>query len=173
MVVALFWWMAMRGAEKPPDLGSEAFKRADPPQLRALFITFLVVGVSAVGMGILQAIRSVPVRKGWMSQEEVDEGMGLVQLDPGAIMVDLIAYIGYRLRGIRGSLISVLAFIGPSIAMLLGLSWAFFRYHSHPVIVDLAVGLEALVVGVLVNMTIDFGAEHATGGTVSDMDRPS
>jgi len=47
--------------------------------------------------------------------------------------------------------------------MLLGLSWAFFRYHSHPVIVDLAVGLEALVVGVLINMTIDFGAEHATG----------
>jgi len=128
-----------------------------------LFTTFLVVGVSAVGMGIMQAIRSVPVERGWMSQEDIDEGMGLVQLYPGAIMVDLITYIGYRLRGIRGALVSVVAFVGPSLVLLLGLSWAFFTYKSHPVITDLAIGVEALVVGVLVNLTIDFGAEHASG----------
>jgi chromate transporter len=128
-----------------------------------LFTTFLVVGVSAVGMGIMQAIRSVPVERGWMSQEDIDEGMGLVQLYPGAIMVDLVTYIGYRLRGIRGALVSVVAFVGPSLVLLLGLSWAFFAYKSHPVITDLATGVEALVVGVLVNLTIDFGAEHASG----------
>jgi len=128
-----------------------------------LFTTFLVVGVSAVGMGIMQAIRSVPVERGWMSQEDIDEGMGLVQLYPGAIMVDLVTYIGYRLRGIRGALVSVVAFVGPSLVLLLGLSWAFFAYKSHPVITDLAIGVEALVVGVLVNLTIDFGAEHASG----------
>jgi len=133
------------------------------PMLIELFTTFLVVGVSAVGMGIMQAIRSVPVERGWMSQEDIDEGMGLVQLYPGAIMVDLITYIGYRLRGIRGALVSVVAFVGPSLVLLLGLSWAFFTYKSHPVITDLAIGVEALVVGVLVNLTIDFGAEHASG----------
>jgi chromate transporter len=133
------------------------------PMLIELFTTFVVVGVSAVGMGIMQAIRSVPVERGWMSQEDIDEGMGLVQLYPGAIMVDLITYIGYRLRGIRGALVSVVAFVGPSLVLLLGLSWAFFTYKSHPVITDLAVGVEALVVGVLVNLTIDFGAEHASG----------
>lgn len=133
------------------------------PSLSELFSTFLVVGVSAVGMGIMQAIRTVPVQRGWMTQEDVDEGMGLVQLYPGAIMVDLITYIGYRLRGIRGALVSVVAFVSPSLVLLLGLSWAFFTYKSHPVITDLAIGVEALVVGVLVNLTIDFGAEHATG----------
>jgi len=137
------------------------------PRLSELFITFLVVGVSAVGMGIMQAIRTVPVQRGWMTQEDIDEGMGLVQLYPGAIMVDLITYIGYRLRGIRGALVSVVAFVGPSLVLLLGLSWVFFTYKSHPVITDLAVGVEALVVGVLVNLTIDFGAEHATGRITS------
>jgi len=133
------------------------------PSLAELFTTFLVVGVSAVGMGIMQAIRTVPVQRGWMAQEDIDEGMGLVQLYPGAIMVDLITYIGYRLRGIRGALVSVVAFVGPSLVLLLGLSWAFFTYGSHPVVIDLAIGLEALVVGVLVNLALDFGAQHATG----------
>jgi len=133
------------------------------PGLIELFTTFLVVGVSAVGMGIMQAIRSIPVQRGWMTQEDIDEGMGLVQLYPGAIMVDLVTYIGYRLRGIRGALVSVVAFVGPSLVLLLGLSWAFFTYKSHPVITDLAVGVEAVVVGVLVNLTIDFGGEHASG----------
>ena len=133
------------------------------PSLLELFTTFLVVGVSAVGLGIMQAIRTVPVQHGWMSQEDIDEGMGLVQLYPGAIMVDLITYIGYRLRGIRGGLVSVVAFVTPSLVLLLGLSWAFFTFHSHPAVIDLAIGLEALVVGVLLNMTLDFGAQHAKG----------
>jgi len=55
-------------------------------------------------VGIMQAVRSVPVERGWTSQEDIDEGMGFVQLYPGAIMVDIITYIGYRLRGVRGAL---------------------------------------------------------------------
>jgi len=133
------------------------------PSLTELFTTFLVVGVSAAGMGIMQAIRTVPVKRGWMVQEDVDEGMGLVQLYPGAIMVDLVTYIGYRLRGIRGALVSAIAFVGPSLVLLLGLSWAFFTYRSHPVITDLAIGVEAVVVGVLVNLALDFGSQHAKG----------
>jgi chromate transport protein ChrA len=50
------------------------------------------------------------------------------------------------------------------LVLLLGLAWAFFTYKSHPVITDLAVGVAAVVVGVLVNLTIDFGGEHASGG---------
>lgn len=133
------------------------------PSLTELFTTFLVVGVSAVGMGIMQAIRTVPVKRRWMTQEDIDEGMGLVQLYPGAIMVDLVTYIGYRLQGIRGAVVSAIAFVGPSLVLLLGLSWAFFTYRSHPVITHLAIGVEALVVGVLVNLTLDFGAQHAKG----------
>jgi len=133
------------------------------PMLTELFTTSLVVGVSAVGMAAMQAIRSVAVERGWMSQEDIDEGMGLVQLYPGAIGPDLATYIGYRLRGIRGALVSFVAFVGPSLVLMLGLSWAFFTYKSHPVITDLAIGVEALVVGVLVNMTVDFGTEHANG----------
>jgi chromate transporter len=133
------------------------------PSLARLWWTFLLIGSSAVGMGVMQAIRSVPVRRSWMTREEVDEGLGLVQLYPGAIMVDLVAYIGYRMRGVRGAFVSALGFVGPSLALVLGLSWAYFAYRSHPIVARLAVGVDALVVGVLVNLTLEFGADHARG----------
>jgi len=128
-----------------------------------LFVTFLVIGVSAYGMSIMQAIRSVPVRRGWLSREEIDEGFGLVQLYPGAIMVDLVTYIGYRMRRIRGALAAVAGFVAPSLVLLLVLSWAYFRYGTHPEVRRLVVGLDALVVGVLVHVAADFGTQHAKG----------
>jgi len=133
------------------------------PGTGELFVTFLVIGVSAFGIAIMQAIRSVPVKRGWLSQEEIDEGFGLVQLYPGAMLMDLVAYIGYRMRRIRGALAAVAGFAAPSLVLLLVLSWAYFTYGAHPEVRHLVVGLDALVVGVLVNVTADFGAQHARG----------
>ena len=59
---------------------------------------------SAFGMAITQTIRSTRVRRGWLSQEEVDEGFGVIQLYPGAILMDLVAFVGYRLGRVRGAL---------------------------------------------------------------------
>jgi len=58
-------------------------------------------------MAAMQSLRSTPVQRGWLSQEEVDEGFGVVQLYPGAIMMDLAAFIGYRLRRIRGAMAKI------------------------------------------------------------------
>jgi chromate transporter len=149
-----------RGPDKSP--GPEAGVVARPGTFE-LFVTFLVIGVSAYGMAIMQAIRSVPVRRGWMSREEIDEGFGLVQLYPGAIMIDLVAYIGYRMRRVRGALAAAAGFVAPSLVLLMVLSWAYFSYGAHPEVQHFVVGLDALVVGVLVNVAADFGSEHAKG----------
>ncbi|MGC8511307.1 MAG: chromate transporter [Acidimicrobiales bacterium] len=154
-----------RTAQIPPQqsVGSAQSAAASVPGLVELFVTFLVIGVSAFGMAIMQAIRTTPVRRGWLRKEEIDEGFGLVQLYPGAIMVDLVAYIGYRMRRVRGALVAVAGFVLPSLLLLLGLSWAYFTYGAHPEVRDLVIGLDALVVGVLVHVSADFGSEHARG----------
>ncbi len=137
------------------------------PTTAELFVTFLVIGASAFGMAIMQSIRSIPVKRGWLSREEIDEGFGLVQLYPGALMVDLVAYIGYRMRRVRGALAAVAGFVTPSLVLLLGLSWAYFTYGAHPEVRNLLVGLDALVVGVLINVAADFGSQHARDAIAS------
>lgn len=152
--------------EAPPadvEVPSPPQSPAPPPTIRELFFAFLVIGASAFGMAMMQSIRSVPVRRGWLAREEIDEGFGLVQLYPGALMVDLVAYIGYRMHRVRGALAAVVGFIAPSLVLLLVLSWAYFTYGSHPEVRRLVVGLDALVVGVLISVAMDFGKEHARG----------
>jgi chromate transporter len=82
-----------------------------------LFRVFFRIGLTSFGMAILQNIRSIPVQRGWLSRAEIDEGLGLVQLYPGAIMVDLVAYIGYRVARITGALAAAAGFVEENTAM--------------------------------------------------------
>ena len=125
--------------------------------------TFFVIGLTSFGMAILQNIRSIPVKRGWLEREDIDEGLGLVLLYPGAIMVDLVAYVGYRTRGVRGAVASAVGFITPSLALMLGLSWLYSQHGVQDRLGNVIIGLNAIVVGVVVNVALDFAAEHAQG----------
>lgn len=148
----------------PPDAGANRPRAAaDVPGAAApkLFRTFLLFGVSAFGTAMLQTLRSASVERGWLSQQEVDEAMGVVQLYPGAVGVDLAAFIGYRLQRARGALVATAGLIAPSLILVLVGSWAYFTYGARPEVRDVVVGLDALVVGVLVSVTVELAAERA------------
>jgi chromate transporter len=153
--------VAGRGNVDPARTPSAA--AANPPGTLELFRTFLGVGASAFGMAIMQTVRSTPVKRGWLSPEEVDEGFGVVQLYPGAMMTDLVAFIGYRLRRVPGAQAATLGFLSPSLGLVLVLSWAYFAFGARPGVRDLVVGLDGLVVGVLASVTLDFGVQHVRG----------
>ncbi len=104
------------------------------------FRVFFVVGLTAFGAAVLQSLRSVPVKRGWLRREDIDEGLGLVQLYPGAMMVDLVAYVGYRTRRIRGALAATVGFVTPSVLLVLGLSWAYVEHGTGGGARDLVVG---------------------------------
>jgi chromate transporter len=98
-----------------------------------------------------------------LSREEIDEGLGLVQLYPGAIMMDLVAFIGYRTGRIRGALAATLGFFAPALMLVLGLSWAYVEYGAAGGVKDLVAGLSAIVVGVVASVAWDFAGEHLRG----------
>ncbi|MGC8628426.1 MAG: chromate transporter [Acidimicrobiales bacterium] len=148
----------------PPDAGGNRSRAAaELPGTGALklFWTFLLFGVSAFGTAMLQTLRSGSVERGWLSQQEIDEAMGVVQLYPGAVGVDLAAFIGYRLKRTRGALVATAGLLAPSLILVLVGSWAYFTYGARPEVRDIVVGLDALVVGVLVSVTVELAAEHA------------
>jgi len=128
-----------------------------------LFRVFFRIGLTSFGMAILQNIRSIPVQRGWLSRAEIDEGLGLVQLYPGAMGVDLVAYIGYRTARITGALAAAAGFLAPSLGLMLALSWLYETYGAAPGVASLVVGLVALVVGVVASVTVDFARQHSNG----------
>ncbi|MCL4396490.1 MAG: chromate efflux transporter [Chloroflexi bacterium] len=134
---------------------------ADPHvSLWTILLAYLQVGLTAFGMAILQKLKALVMDNHWLSEEEMNEGLALVQLYPGPIMVDFTAYVGYKLRGVPGAILATTGFILPSFVLMLILSAFYFAAGSLPWVHPLFLGLEALVIGVLFNVTVDFGARN-------------
>jgi chromate transporter len=131
--------------------------------LWTIFTSYFIVGLTAFGMAILQRLKALVIDKHWLSEEEMNEGLALVQLYPGPLMVDFTAYVGYKLRGVPGAVLATLGFVTPSFVLMLILSAAYFAAGSLLWVRPLFLGLEALVVGILVNVTLDMGARALKG----------
>jgi chromate transporter len=136
----------------------------DKPRLEVplitIFTSYLVVGITAFGMAIIQKLKALVIDNQWLSQEEMNEGLALVQLYPGPIMVDFTAYVGYKLRGIPGAVVATLGFILPTYALMIILSALYFSVGNLPWVHPLFLGLEALVVGVVLNVTLDLAGQN-------------
>jgi len=128
--------------------------------LWTIFTSYFVVGLTAFGMAILQKLKALVMDNHWMSEEEMNEGLAMVQLYPGPLMVDFAAYVGYKLRGVMGAIMATTGFILPSFVLMSVLSAFYFGAGDLPWVHPLFVGLEALVVGILFNVTLEMGGRN-------------
>src|SRR5665647_3456053 len=147
-----------------PPLPDEPVAEARRVGLATLFLAYLQVGLTAFGFTMLQKVVQLIVEKRrWLTREQADHGLALVQLYPGPIMVDFTAYVGCRLRGVRGALVAVLGFVLPSFALMIALSAVYFATGTIAFVHALFIGLDALVVGIVLNLAIDFGQRALKG----------
>jgi chromate transporter len=135
----------------------------NPPRLVDLFAAFFRVGLTSFGMAILQSLKTTALRRGFVSEAEIEEGIALVQLYPGPIMVDLVAFIGYRRRGALGAVFAVGGFLLPATALMLVLAVAYRHYGDLPAVAAMLPGLTALVVGVVLSVAIDMARKNIAG----------
>ena len=127
--------------------------------LTALFLRILKLGATAYGgPGMISHIKEMAVnKKGWVKEGEFMRGLALCQLIPGATMVQIVTYIGYRVRGIWGALTVAVAFVLPAFIAILILSAIYFKFHTLWLVQALFKGLGAIVVAVILNACITFG----------------
>ncbi|RKP48825.1 chromate transporter [Cohnella endophytica] len=87
------------------------------------------------GPSVIPLIRYEAVTKyRWMDDEEFGEILAIANALPGPIATKMAAYLGYRQKGILGSILSVLAHIVPSaIAMIALLSFVDYLSNSDVV----------------------------------------
>ncbi len=127
--------------------------------LKSLFIRVFKLGATAYGgPAMIGQIKETAVnRYGWVKEGEFMRGVALCQLIPGATMVQIVTYIGYRVRGIWGALTAAVAFVLPAFIAILVLSAIYFKFHSLWLIQALFKGLGAIVVAIILNACITFG----------------
>ncbi len=107
------------------EINSSSIPEVQPrPQISlwTIFSSYFVIGLTAFGMAILQKLKALVMKNHWLSEEEMNEGLAMVQLYPGPLMVDFSAYVGYKLRGVMGAILATIGFILPSFVLMSVLS---------------------------------------------------
>ena len=114
------------------------------PSLRRLFGSFLRMGITAFGgPAMIAYIRKMAVvQKKWLDAESFQDGVALCQTIPGATVMQMAAYIGLRVRGVRGAVVSYIGFGLPAFLLMLVLSFAYARAHTLPAVVSVFSGLQ-------------------------------
>ena len=118
--------------------------------LMDLFITFFKMGCIAFGGGyaLLPIIqREIVENKGWATNEEVIDYFAVGQCTPGIISLNVSTFIGYKHKGIIGSICSTLGFIAPSIT----------EFSHLPVVNYAFAGIRVCVCVLIFNAVISIG----------------
>lgn len=121
--------------------------------LGGIFLSFLNIGITGFGGGlaVLAQIRTLAVRKRrWFTEHEFAEAMALAQSLPGTNAGNAVTYIGLRLRGIKGAMVAMCAFILPSMLMMIVLAILYRHLRALPDTERLFHGLNAAVVALVV-----------------------
>lgn len=151
------------------DAHDEKHNTTDPvnnPSLAAIARAFLGIGALAFGgqAGLLALLnRDIVERRGWLATSDVAEAFTYVQLLPGAVVVQVVAYLGWKMRGARGVAVATTAFLLPSLLVMLALGAAYQRVAHQAGVVAALGGLTAAVVGLIAFSTARQARKTITG----------
>ena len=145
--------------------GAQGVPEQRPLSLPALLLEFLKIGAMAFGggMAIIAVMEQRLVRKRRaIAAEEFLHGVGLAQvLGPFAVNTSL--FVGYRLHGPAGGILSLLAFVAPSMVAVIFLSWLYFAYHTLPALRGAMAGLGAVVIALILAAAWSMGEKAVRG----------
>ena len=125
--------------------------------LTYLFVSFLKVGATSFGgfMSLVSVIQNEMVEKRKkISHEVILDGISLASIMPGPIAVNVVTYVGYTLRGMKGALISMLAVILPSFVLILILSMMYFEYGNLSLATKFFEGVMPGVIAIIISVAI-------------------
>ena len=127
--------------------------------LATLCLTFLRLGLTAFGgPAMVPYVRKVAVEKNtWLTPKEFQDGVALCQSIPGATVMQLVAYIGLKVHGPLGSLVSFIAFGLPAFVLMLILTIVYARTRNAQAVLSVFAGLQVIVVALVANAAYDFG----------------
>lgn len=121
-------------------------------RLKEIAVVFLRLG--SLGFGGPQAHIAMQhdeavIRRGWMSQEQFTEGVGLCEMLPGPASTQMGIYVGYVRAGWLGAVLAGICFIAPAFVIEVIFSWLYFRFQGVPQLEGMFFGVAPVVIAII------------------------
>lgn len=144
------------------DGASYAIPRDVP--LWEIFVTFLVIGATSFGGGVVAYLRSgLVLKKRWLDEEHFMSALEISQALPGLNATNMSIIVGDRLRGVAGSIIAFLGITLPGAALVMVLGVLYASNAHNPYVNAALVGVGSAAVGMLTAVTVQIGRKQFGG----------
>ena len=117
-----------------------------------LFWSFFKIGAFTLGGGyamIPLIEQEIVGRRRWISSDEFSETLTLAQSAPGPISINSAVFVGYKTRGMKGVLVTVLGTIIPPFVVILIVAMFFHDIRDNEIIERIFSGLRPAVVALI------------------------
>ena len=91
----------------------------------------------------------IVTKRNWIAKEDFIDLLAISQSAPGILAVNISIFIGYRLRGIRGSIITALGTILPSFLIILAIALFFHNFKDNTIVERIFKGIRPVVVALI------------------------
>lgn len=152
--------------ENSQDAEKESRQDLATLSLADIFLTFLKIGSIAFGgfMSLISVIEDAVVkRRQLIAHRDLLDGISLANLLPGPIAVNVVAFVGYRLRGGLGALAAMTGVILPSFVLLLVLSYLYFNFGEMAGFNRVFQGFIPAVAAIVISVVWRLGKKTVTG----------
>ena len=116
------------------------------------FLTFFKVGAFTLGGGyamIPLIEREVVDRKQWLDKASFLDLIAVAQSAPGVFAVNMAIFTGYRLKGVKGSIVAALGIILPSFITILTIALFLYGFKDNEVVINIFKGIRPAVVALI------------------------
>ena len=125
-----------------------------------LFWTFFIIGSFTIGGGyamILMMKRYLVEQYHWLRDEEFYDMLGISQVTPGPIAVNMATFVGYTQSGVLGSVLATLGVGIPAVAVIIVIAVFFPSFKDNVWVRRFFAGVIVGVVAQIATIVLDLG----------------
>ena len=124
--------------------------------LWSLFSTSFLTSLTAnSGYAIIASMKNIFVKKkGWITEEEMSDYIGLAQSAPGMIAANISLIIGYQMAGVMGYFLALLGIILPPLVIMIAVTAFYQVITANEYVRVFMTGMQAGVVAMLLDILI-------------------
>jgi chromate transporter len=132
-------------------------------ELVVVFGTLGVIGFGGPAAHIALMRREVVERRGWLTDQQMVDLVGITNLIPGPNSTEMAMHVGRQRAGGIGLVVAGLAFIIPAAAIVLALAWAYVTYGDTPAGEALLYGVKPVIIAIVGGALIAFARTALSG----------
>lgn len=114
-------------------------------------MVFAKIGSFTIGGGyaMIPIIEKELSERGWVSPEDMDDIIVLSQSAPGLLAVNIAIYAGYKVSGLKGSIVSTIGAVLPSFVIILLIAMFFSNFQDNDTVRRIFQGMRPVAVSLI------------------------